>query len=370
MNIQKVLSALIVVFSSVHSSNTAFAADEIEVGVLACLSGGCAEWGTAAKHGLLLAQEEVNSAGGVLGRKIELHFEDTSEATSAAQAVTAFRKLLSKGNIAFFIGPSWTPAGLALAPIAGKMSDIIMISPSLGVAEFNETAPNLFNTMMHSETATRTLAQLAQKQGWKRAAVFSSEQPWESLQGKVFREEFTRLGGEIVSLLEPNPDIKDLRTESLKILSSKPDGIFLANLTQEGIAARQLRSLGYSGPFFAALLDQTRIDESNGALQGAISAQSPQAQPHFAAKFSEKFGMQPTVSADTAYDALIALTKAVSSAGAADPLVVRDSLLRVQFDGASGRIEFDDKGGIIREPLLVHVSENSIKPLPEHQLRE
>lgn len=343
----------------------AVAAESITVGVVACLSGGCAEWGVATKNGLELAQDEINSAGGFKGKRVDLKFEDTNEATSAAQAVTAFRKLRSSRDIHFFIGPSWTPAGLALAPIVGKMADVVMISPSLGVAEFNEAAPNLFNTMMHSETGTRSLARLARQRGWKRAGIFSSQQPWENLQGKVFRDEFTRLGGEISPLLEPEPNIKDLRTESLRIISSKPDGVFLANMNQEGIAARQLRDLGFKGAFYAALLDQTRIDEAGGALEGAISAQSPAAQIGFVSKYNARFGMKPTASADTAYDALIALGKAIEAAGDPGPRAVRDALLHVQFEGASGLVKFDDKGGVVRDPSLVIVSANHITPLKE-----
>ena len=345
---------------------SAVAEEPIRVGVLACLSGGCAEWGSATRNGLLLAQEEVNSQGGALGRRLELTFEDTDEATSGMKAVTAFRRLISSEGIKLFIGPNWTPAGLALAPVAGKMSDVILISPSLGVAEFNESAPNLFNTMMHSETATRALARRAVASNWKRIGIFSSEQPWESLQARTFRDEFVRLGGEIASFQEANPNIKDLRTESLKIATAKPDAVFLTNLNQEAIAARQLQALGYKGPFLAALLDKTRIDEAAGALEGAISAQSPEASADFVAKYTARFGMRPSGSADTAHDALIALTTAIISARSTDALPVQNALLHVDFQGASGRVRFDEKGGIVREPSLVQVSKNSLIPLEEN----
>lgn len=345
---------------SVFGSRAVQASDTIKIGVLACLSGGCAEWGVATKNGLLIAQDEINSKGGVLGRRIELVFEDTDEATSATKAVTALKKLLSHGDIKLFIGPTWTPAALAIVPVAGSMHDVLMISPSVGVAEFNESSPNLFNTMMHSESATKKLAQLARSTGWKRAGVFSSEQPWESLQAKVFKEEFTRLGGEVVAFVEPNPDAKDLRTEALKVSASKPDGVFLANLNQSAIAARQLRTLKYSGQFFCALLDQTRVDEADGALEGAISAQSPEANASFTTAYNQRFGGASDAAADTAHDALVALAKAITAAGVTDSKFVQKALLDVTFDGASGRIAFDTLGGVIREPRLVMVTGKKI----------
>ncbi|HMO16505.1 MAG TPA: ABC transporter substrate-binding protein [Oligoflexia bacterium] len=360
-----IYKTLIIIFLSTTLTSKISAEDTIKIGVLACLSGGCAEWGNATKNGLQLALDKINSNEGVLNKKIELLFEDTNEATAAMQAVTAFRLLNSRHKIKFFIGPSWTPAGLALAPIAGKMDDVVMISPSLGVAEFNEYAPNLFNTMMHSETATQKLANLAFEQGWRNAGVFSSQQPWENLQGKVFSEEFSRLGGKISLLIEPLPDVVDLRTECLKMISSKPDVIFLANLNQEGIAAKRLRALNYKGPFFSALIDQTRINEANGALEGAISAQSPESEPEFVDQYIAKYGFKPTSSADTAHDALIALSKAIALTNSTDPIRVRENLQKVQFDGASGKVLFDHKGGVIREPFIVKVENNQLVPVED-----
>jgi len=75
--------------------------------------------------------------------------------------------------------------------------------------------------------------------------------------------------------------------------------------------------------------------------------------------------MKPTASADTAYDALIALSKAIETAGGPDPLAVRDALFHVQFEGASGLVKFDEKGGVVRDPSSVIVSANNITPLRE-----
>lgn len=338
-------------------------ADTLKIGAPICLTGGCAEWGESTKNGLTIALESINNKGGVLGKLIEIIYEDTNEATGGFKAVTAFQKLKSQGNVNFFIGPTWTPGGLAVAPVAGKMKDVLMISPSLGVAQFNESAPNLFNTMPHSETSTRAVAKLMIQSKINKAAIFSSEQPWESLQAKVFREEFTRLGGEIVSEQSPNPDAADLRTESLKIASAKPQAVFLANLNQAGLASRQLRMLGFQGSLYAALLDQTRIDISQGTLEGAISAQYPEGNEDFVKQYVQKFGKKPNASADTAHDALIALSKALEAAGSFEAEKILPELIKVEFQGASGYIKFDSLGGVVREPVYVVVKSSKLEKL-------
>jgi branched-chain amino acid transport system substrate-binding protein len=104
-------------------------------------------------------------------------------------------------------------------------------------------------------------------------------------------------------------------------------------------------------------------DEAGGSLEAAISAQSPEAEPDFVSAYLTKFGTKPSSSADTAHDALMALSKAITLAESTDPALVAEALLKVQFEGASGKIVFDGKGGVVREPLIVKVSNNSLIPV-------
>src|SRR5690606_30709629 len=127
--------------------------------------------------------------------------------------------------------------------------------------------------------------------------------------------------------------VKDLRGESLRVATDKPDGVFLANMNQQAISARRLRALGYNGPFLSALLDQMRIDEGAGALEGTISAQSPEAQSSFVSAYVDRFGSKPSGSADTAHDALIALSAAIDAAATLEPVPVRNALLQVDLEG-------------------------------------
>lgn len=92
----------------------------LDVGVLLCLTGNCADWGSAALKGAELATKELNASGGVLGHELKLHVEDTRESISGAQAVSAFQKLTALDKFHFIIGPSWSPGALAIAPLAAK----------------------------------------------------------------------------------------------------------------------------------------------------------------------------------------------------------------------------------------------------------
>ena len=65
----------------------------IKIGAPLCLTGGCADWGSAALRGAQLAAREINSRGGIRGKAITLVTEDTQETLSGAHAVSAFRIL-------------------------------------------------------------------------------------------------------------------------------------------------------------------------------------------------------------------------------------------------------------------------------------
>jgi branched-chain amino acid transport system substrate-binding protein len=323
------------------------------VGVMVCLSGACAESGRNSLEGVQLAVDEINSKGGVLGHQVDLKVEDTVEGTSSgAGAVSAFRKLLEDSSIHFLIGPSWTPGGLSVAPIAAKRSDIILTSPSLGVADFDRAGDNIFNLWPHDEDATRNLASFALTKGWKRVAVFSSQQPWELLQGTTFSDEFARQGGHVVVKVEPLPTQPDLRAEALRIRSAKPDAVFLSNFTQMGVGAKQLRDLGYKGPLFAILMDDTRIETSAGALDDSIYSGYPAPDPGFSTSFRARYHKEPGIGADTAYDTMKLYAWAVTEAGTFDPGKVKSTIQSATLPGASGIIRFDKFGGVKKDPVL------------------
>ena len=91
----------------------------LTVGVMVSLSGNWAAIGEMTRKGLLLAAEDLNSRGGILGRQVNFEFQDTDEAVSAAKVVSAYQFLRSR-NIQILVGPTGSPGGIALAPIAAR----------------------------------------------------------------------------------------------------------------------------------------------------------------------------------------------------------------------------------------------------------
>ena len=201
------------------------------------------------------------------------------------------------------IGPTWTAGGLPVAPLA-KDDDLIITSPSLGVAEFNEAGDNIFNVWPHDDIATRELARYAWDNGHRTTVIFSAKAAWYHTQAIAFEDEFKSIGGTVYELIETSLEERDLKTEAAKILSLNPDFVLYTNLDNLGIMARELRTLGYEGEQYSILMDETRVDQAQGALEGAIYVQYAPATSAFRAAYNSRFGKEPGITADTAYDAV------------------------------------------------------------------
>ena len=344
-------------------SSEQLTAREIKIAALLCLSGECAEWGQNSLNGMELAVEEINSSGGLLGKEVKLIVEDTQEATNVSAAVRAYRKVRIDSEVRLILGPTWSPAGLALAPIIGADQEVIATSPSLGMSEYNEAADNIFNVWPHDDIATRKLARYAYQAGIRRAAIFSSQQPWEKLQGDVFEEEFTAAGGQISAKLEPLPDANDLKVESLRIFDSQPELVFFSITNRMGLAARELTRLGYVGSKLAVLIDDTRVADAQGALEGCVFVRYPEAQGDFQKKYFAKFNQNPGITADTAYDALWLYAHAIQQSESLEIEKLKALLPQLHFEGASGTVRFDKDGGVQREPGRYRVAHGNYVPM-------
>jgi branched-chain amino acid transport system substrate-binding protein len=330
-------------------------AEPFKVGALLCQTGSCAEWGVAALKGAELAAEEINRAGGIKGERLELVAEDSAE-DSLNASLSGYRSLRLKG-VNVIIGPSWSAAGNAISPVAKKDQDVIMISPSLGVRDFNEAGPNLFNIWPHDEYGARRMAAYAQELGLTKVAIFGAEQPWSITQARVFKEEFERLGGSVVAEVVPTPDQRDLRVESTRIVSSGAEAVlFTCFAEQMGVAARQLAQLGFKGQKLSVLMYDSALSISHGALDGTHYAAYPEPSTEFQAKFFARYGEKPGTSADKGYDATWIVARALQRASSRSTQDVRQALLGTKdFSGASGSISFTPQRSVMRVPEIFSV---------------
>jgi len=284
-------------------------------------------------------------------------YED-NQGDNPAQAVTALHKLLSQ-DINIILGPNWSPSGLAVAPIACQ-NQVLMISPSLGIADFNEQCEYLFNTWPHDASLSTQLGEHIFNQGVRNLAILSSHQVWEETQAQAVKQAFEAAGGIVTAFELTQGDETDFRTSLLKIKETKPEAI-VVQFTYEHLIAKQMKELGMNLPIFAPLIDQERISGAQGALEGAVSFTSFTPTQEFSEKYANAFSKQPDIGATGAYDAVMLLAKTMQVTQSTDPTILKNYLNELkEWNGASGRLVFDGKGGVTHEPEQMIVKSGTL----------
>lgn len=329
----------------------------IKLGAILQLTGSGAAWGENAQKGATLAIEEINQQGGILGKQLEITFED--DQTNAKAAVSALRKLNSQ-NIKLILGPSWSRQGLATAPIACQ-EEVVMISPSLGVAEFNEACDFLFNLWPHDAELSKTLGKNIFEQGFRKIAILGSLEVWEMEQANAVKRGFEEAGGEVVVFELVQAEQKEFRTEAAKIKASDAEAVVLTNYAFMHLAAKQIKGMNIDLPFFAVLIDEDRITGAEGAFEGTVVITAFTPNESFVEKFRAKYGTQPDIGADTSYDVVKLFVAAIKNTDSTDPVKVKEYLNSLKkVNGASGKLTFDNQGSVTKEVQFKEVKNNKL----------
>lgn len=330
--------------------------ETIKVGGILILSGEGASWGEAARNGVNMAVEEVNSNGGVDGKNIEVIFED--DGSDPQKAISAFNKLTTSDSVKFIIGPNWSNTGLAIKELS-KEKKVILISPSLGLAKFNEENQYAFNTWPHDYILSQYLAEYVYEKGYRHVALIGANDVWVKDQTKAFSEKFIQLGGTVEMTFEPLPEVKDVRTELSKIKANKKIDALV--MTTDGysltdIIAKQAKQTGINLPMFNITVDNKIIADCEGFCEGMVFPTFVTPTSSFEQKYKAKYNREVEIGADSGYDALMLLVQAFKKVGYTDTDKVQQYLHSVtEYKGASGDLVSDGKGAFTKDYLIKKV---------------
>ncbi len=336
----------------------------LKIGALLPLSGSTATYGINAKNGIALAVEEVDAAGGVNGRSIEIVYEDT-QADPQIGSVGA-RKLIAVDDVPVIIGPMASPVTLAVAPIAEE-NHVVIFSPSSSAPAITTVGDYVFRDCLSDSYEGVVLAALAfDTLGELTAAILYINNDYGKGLAQVFEEEFTRLGGKVVALESFEQDTTDFNDQLGKIKEANPETIVLIGYAEMAEILKEARELGMEQQVLSSVMfDNPGILEKAGdAAEGVLfttwtpdPATPSVALQSFEVAYRQKYGSQPGIFAAEAYDALNILAKVIQeSSYSAD--AIKAALYGVRdYPGASGSISFD-RNGDCTKPIFVKKVEN------------
>ena len=232
------------------SSCTKPATDTIKVGEYASLTGKEASFGQQSHKGLVLAIEELNAAGGVLGKKLELITEDNQ--TKSGESATAVKKLISRDKVIALIGEVASGRSNEAAPIA-QAAKIPMIAPAATNPSVTQTGDYIFRVCFIDPFQGTVMAKFAKDdlKAQKVAILASVSNAYSVGLAKFFKETFVANGGTVVVEKSFSEGDKDFRAQLTAVKAAGVDAIFVPSYyTEAALIARQARDLGLTVPLF------------------------------------------------------------------------------------------------------------------------
>src|SRR5687768_14227640 len=291
---------------------TAQPAAEIPIGMYGALTGPEAAFGTSTLHGVRLAAEEINAAGGVLGRKIRIVAEDDQgRADEAASVVT---KLITSDNVIALIGENSSNQSLAAAPVA-QSNSVPMVSPSSTNPAVTEKGDFIFRVCFTDPYQGKALATFVRNNLKLTTASMLVDRKNDYSVGlaDVFRKEFTAMGGRILGEQSYTGGDTEFRPQLTTLRRANPEALFIPGLyTDAGQIAIQARDMGFTVPLLGGDgWDSPTVIEIGGkAVENSyfsdhycVGDERPVVQG-FVNAYRERHKKNPEATAALGYDAL------------------------------------------------------------------
>jgi branched-chain amino acid transport system substrate-binding protein len=346
------------------------AAAPLKIGEVDPLTGGVSQFGIGCHQGFVLAFEQINAEGGILGQQIELVTED--DQSKPGQSATAVRKLITQDKVLAILGDATSSATLEAAPIA-QTDKIPMITPTATNPRITEVGDFIFRVCFLDEFQGRVLARFAREK-LKAQRIFTLtdvKQDYSVDLLKFFKDEFTKLGGTIVGEQSYSTGDIDFRAQLTPIRGAKPDAVYVPGYYQEAaLIVKQGRQIGLTMPFIGCdgWANQTLIAIGGKAIDGCFFTNhfSPDDQApvvkSFVAKYQAKYGSLPDTFSALGYDAARLLADAIQRAGSLNPQAIRDALATTAgFQGVTGQISLDANRNASKPGLIVTVRDGKFE---------
>lgn len=343
-----VLAVAVAVWYTLQSGQKIGTSGPIKIGGAFGLTGDASAWGEASRNAAILAVDEINKNGGIRGRQIKLISEDTHSTSEGSVSVVS--KLLNIDKVSAIIGPTWLDVYQGAAPLV-KNTNVIMITPDAGVEAINGKVfnRNVFSTWYRSDVKAGFIVKHMAEHSVKRLfIVFQNDSYYGDFADRMkkYAQEFNV---EVVGTELVNSGMKDLRTVALKAKALNPDAIMLG-LYDEGALLNFLQVHYQIMPNASLYGDEIVIDfvgkEGYKELLNGVkffNAIDPTAT--FRGVYKNKYGVDPTFSAGTAYDTTMIIAKALTDKGVGADL--NDYLRSTTFHTVSfGDMMFDKLGGV------------------------
>ena len=357
-----IVICLLVFALPVFSSSQQSGNDTVKFGLYGPFTGPAVEVGDNIKKAGILAIEEINADGGILGKQVELVLGDTE--SKPASGVSAFERLINKDGVILLTGGLHSDVALATMDISAKYHiPQISSGPVSGEIEkkfkadqerfkyFFKSSPSssvygkawrdFFNYLEIKDLFVpqeKTIAYIYERTSWGEALAESVD------------ESLVSAGWKTVAKEAVNIDDSNYLSLLSKIKSLNPDVVWTAQTSAAAGASliKQYRDANISSLFTVSYLpgNPSYIELSGAASDGVIWNVIPAVIPnleitkHFEEAFENRWGSKPTENAAIQYSLMYIIKKAYEKAGTFDPDSFAEAFINVDYKSPIGRYKY------------------------------
>lgn len=324
----------------------------IKIGWLGPLTGDAASLGQDALVAAKLAVEEVNTAGGVNGRQLELIAEDGR--CESKDAASGMNKLLTNTDMSVVIGGMCSSETSAVAPIA-EQNKKILFSGCSSAPSISKAGDYIFRSYPSDALQGKFVAEYMYRDlGKRKVAILAVSNEWGEGIRKTFSERFGELGGVIVFDEQYAQESRDLKAELSKIKQTDAEALYFLGVTEASLVGlRQARELGIAIPIIGGdTWDDSKIVESPQA-QGVIYTGADLVAPTDWESKLKSRGGNTTLCTPGNYNNIHIIADIIKRVGT-DTTKIKDELYKVKnYPGVNGPVTLDKNGDLTDSKFVV-----------------
>jgi branched-chain amino acid transport system substrate-binding protein len=371
---KRILIASLVIASLLSACNTQGGENKVRIGVFMSTTGTTANFGISSVNGIKMAAEEINAAGGINGKQVELLVQD--DRSDASEAATIVTKFVTQDMVHAVIGEVASSRSIAAAPIA-QNAKIPMLTPSSTNPEVTKKGDFIFRSCFIDPYQGAAIAQFAAKTlGAKSAAIMvDRKNDYSTGLEKVINETFAKFGGKIVATQSYQEGDQDFNAQLTSLKGANPEVIFVPGYYNDvGLIAKQARDKGITVPLIGGDgWDSEQLYKIGGAaLNGSYFTNhySPfDTDPRvvkFVNAYKAKYGSTPDALAATAYDAANIMFDAIKRSKSLNGPDIRDALAATQaFPGVTGTVTFNQQRDAVKPIVMIEIKDGGTYAVKE-----
>jgi len=343
-------------------------AKEIRIGLITPLSGDVKTFGESVRNSFLIAVEEANARGGVVGMKITYVVQD--DKNDPTEAANVANLLVNQQRVKAIVGSVTSKTTIPVSDII-QSARIPTISPTatnpkVTVAD-GKRKDYMFRACFIDPFQGTVMAKFSREtlKGKSAAVLYDASNDYSKGIAEIFRDTFRKQGGKVAAFESYGKDDVDFSALLTKVKASGADVLFLPDYYNKvGLIAKQVREKGLNvrlvGPDGWDSPDLVKI--AGSAIEGGYFSNhySPDdRRPEVVAwvkKYKERHGQVPDALGTLAYDATNLLLEAIRKAGSDDPKKIRDALASIKdFKAVSGKSTMGRDGDMIKSAAILKI---------------